>query len=305
MNKTKTKYPPEKLWDEILKSIVERMPKQVLPLIEDVFGIKYPEDVSIILLPTETTLPQNDDFRELTSIYSDIALKIGADIYHFESQVKNDDDMAIRMVKYDFHLGLSTRFSNLDDNTITFPKSVVIYPSPNKNIPDELTCKLIFPDGSTHQYKVPTVKIQTYSLEDIRQKNLTLFLPYKLLQFRPRLKSKTNPITETELTEFVDGIILILKEALDDGRVTEREYEDYIELIDKSAKRVFSRYKNFREQVISMTKSLITLPSERYEIYEKQLAEKDMQLSQKDAILSQQEAEIAALKRQLAEVTNK
>ena len=30
MNKTKTKYPPEKLWDEILKSIVERMPKQVL-----------------------------------------------------------------------------------------------------------------------------------------------------------------------------------------------------------------------------------------------------------------------------------
>lgn len=258
-----------------------------------------------MLLPTETTLPQNDDFRELTSIYSDIALKIGADIYHFESQVKNDDDMAIRMVKYDFHLGLSTRFSNLDDNTITFPKSVVIYPSPNRSIPDELTCKLIFPDGSTHQYKVPTVKIQTYSLEDIRQKNLTLFLPYKLLQFRPRLKSKTNPITETELTEFVDGIILILKEALDDGRLTEREYEDYIELIDKSAKRVFSRYKNFREQVISMTKSLITLPSERYEIYEKQLAEKDMQLSQKDAILSQQEAEIAALKRQLAEVTNK
>ena len=57
--------------------------------------------------------------------------------------------------------------------------------------------------------------------------------------------------------------------------------------------------------MISMTKSLITLPSERYEIYEKQLAEKDMQLSQKDAILSQQEAEIAALKRQLAEVTNK
>ncbi|MBQ8489519.1 MAG: hypothetical protein IJ535_07020 [Pseudobutyrivibrio sp.] len=107
------------------------------------------------------------------------------------------------------------------------------------------------------------------------------------------------------MTEFVDGIILILKEALDDGRLTEREYEDYIELIDKSAKRVFSRYKNFREQVISMTKSLITLPSERYEIYEKQLAEKDMQLSQKDAILSQQEAEIAALKRQLAEVTNK
>ena len=73
----------------------------------------------------------------------------------------------------------------------------------------------------------------------------------------------------------------------------------------ETARGSFSRKIQYREQVISMTKSLITLPSERYEIYEKQLAEKDMQLSQKDAILSQQEAEIAALKRQLAEVTNK
>ena len=92
----------EKLWDEILKAIVGRMPKQILPLIEDVFGTSYPDDVSITLLPTEATLPKTEDFKELTSIYSDIALKIGSDIYHLESQINNDDDMAIRMVKYDF-----------------------------------------------------------------------------------------------------------------------------------------------------------------------------------------------------------
>ena len=300
----------EKLWDEILKAIVGRMPKQILPLIEDVFGTSYPDDVSITLLPTEVTLPKTDDFQELTSIYSDIALKIGTDIYHLESQINNDDDMAIRMVKYDFHLGLSQRSSKLEPNTISFPKSVVIYPAPNDNIPDELTCKLLFPDGSTHHYKVPTVKIQKYSLYDIRQKRLTLFLPYKLLQFRPRLKSKTNPITEAELTDFVDGIILILKDEVVAGRLTQTEYEDYIELIDKSAKRVFYRYKNFREQVITMTKSLITLPSERYEIYERQLAEKDAQiiqitaekncaLAEKDNALAEKDAQIEALKKQL------
>lgn len=87
MTKKKT-TDAEKLWDEILKAIVERMPKQILPLIKDVFGITYPDDVKITLLPTETTLPQDKDFRKLTSIYSDIALKINSDIYHLECQIK-------------------------------------------------------------------------------------------------------------------------------------------------------------------------------------------------------------------------
>ncbi len=56
-----------------------------------------------------------------------------------------------------------------------------------------------------------------------------------------------------------------------------------------------------------MTKSLITLPSERYEMYEKQLAEKDAELHQKDAeilkISKEKDREITKLKKQLAEAT--
>ncbi len=310
ISEEKLLHDPEKLWDEILKSIVERMPNQILPLIKDVFMVTYPDDVKITLLPTEKTLPQDKDFKKLTSIYSDVALMIDKDIYHLECQIKNDDDMAIRMVKYDFHLGLSTSNFEGNNNTIVFPNSVVIYPAPNESLPDSLTCHLVFPDGSSHDHKVPTVKIQSYSLEDIRRKHLTLFLPYKLLQFRPRLKSKTNPITEAELTDFVHGIILILREELDAGRLKQHEYEDYIELVDKSAKRVFMHYKNYREQVINMTKSLITLPSERYEIYENQIAERDIKIAEQDVKIAEKDAQladanalIASLKQQLAEAT--
>lgn len=59
-----------------------------------------------------------------------------------------------------------------------------------------------------------------------------------------------------------------------------------------------------------MKKSLITLPSERYEMYEKQLAEKDAELfaarklaDEKDAELFEKDALIAELQRQLAEAT--
>ena len=118
------------------------------------------------------------------------------------------------------------------------------------------------------------------------------------------------------MKNFVDGIILILKDEVVAGRLTQSEYEDYIELIDMSANRVFKRYTDFRKQVITMTKSLITLPSERYEIYERQLAEKnsviaekDYQIKQitveKDNVIAEKDAQIQALLKQLEKFNNK
>ena len=284
----------EKIWDDILKAIVERMPQQLLPLIEDVFGVTYPDDVSIIPLATEHIIPGSNT-KKFASIYSDITLQIGNDIYHFESQMSNEDFMSIRMIRYDFHIALSNSVSQEDNGTFTieFPKSVVIYPAPNRNIPDKLTCNIKFPDGSMHRYEVPTLKVQSYDLNEIQKKHLTLFLPFKLLQFRPRLNSKKNPLTANELTEFINEIIFILKEDLNEHRITKSEYEDYIDLIDQSANRVFQNNENFKEQVVFMTKSLITLPSERYEQYEKQLAEKDAELAMKDATLAEKDATLA------------
>ena len=187
MNKNSSSH---KVWDNILKSIVEEMPNQLLPLIKDVFGTEYDSNVTISLLPTESLIP-TDNPQKFTSIYSDIALRIGNDVYHIESQMTNDDTMAIRMIKYDFHLALISGLDHYGNNeySIDFPRSVVIYPAPNKNMPDELICHLRFPDGNVYNYKIPTVKVQQYSLEDIQEKHLTVLLPYKLLQFRPRLSS--------------------------------------------------------------------------------------------------------------------
>ena len=292
----------EKVWDEILKVIVERMPKQLLPLIEDVFGITYPPNVK--LLPTEHIVPGSGT-KAFSSVYSDITLQIGDDIYHFESQMTNEDDMCIRMVRYDFHIALAhtVEKGKNGEYTIAFPSSAVIYPAPNDNIPDKLMCHIKFADGSIHDYTVPTLKVQSYDLEKIQEKNLTLFLPFKLLQFRPRLNSKTNPLTPNELTEFVNGFIVILQEARKQKRISKAEYEDYIMLIDMSAQRVFNRNKKFKEQVVNMTKSLITLPSERYEEYERQLAEKDAEISEKDAEISEKDAEISRLKELLEKAT--
>ncbi len=291
----------DSLWDEMLKAIVERMPEQLLPLIEDVFQVTYEKGTKIRILPTNKVVPKNVQNRKLTSIYSDIAVQIGSDYYHLESQLKNDKFMAIRMIRYDFHLALSNSVTEIGPNEylIEFPKSVVLYMEPNSNIPDKLICHVKYADGNIHNYTIPTLKLSDYNLKQIEDKHLTIFIPFLLLQLRPRLKSKSNPLSSAELTDFVNQLILILTTELRNKRINQDQFEDFIELLDQSAYRVFSNNEQYRNQVINMTKSTIILPSERYERLEKKIAEKDALI---EKITSEKDAIIADLRAQLAEI---
>lgn len=53
-------YEGNKLWDEILKAIVNSMPEQLFPLFKEVYGKEYPEGTSIVLLNTETSAFRSD-----------------------------------------------------------------------------------------------------------------------------------------------------------------------------------------------------------------------------------------------------
>lgn len=185
--------------------------------------------------------------------------------------------------------------------TIEFPYSAVIYPDSNSKIPDELLCHILFSDGTSHDYKVPTVKIQKYSLEDIKQKHLTIFLPYKLLQFRPRLNSKKAPITEDELTTFISDIIFILEEEMRFNRISKPQYDNYCDLIKKASETVFIKHKAYKDKVVeTMTKSSIVLPSARYREYENEIAEKNVIISNTEQKLAGTEQKLAGTEQKLA-----
>ena len=197
-----------KLWDEILKAIVSAMPSQLFPLFKEVYGREYPKDTPIVLLRTETSSFQGNDMEPPDSTLMDIALLVaGTDYYHLECQMKPDREMVIRMFAYDVRFAI-THSKTMDKDTgeiiLYFPRSVVIYPEKNDAIPDHLKCRVVFQDNSEHIYTVPTVKIQAYSLKEIKEKHLTLFIPYTILRLRPKLKAgRKHPLTQKELTEFV------------------------------------------------------------------------------------------------------
>ena len=303
----------EKLWDEILKAIVSVMPSQLFPLFKEVYGREYPKGTKITVLGSETTSFMESGGKPPNSTFMDLALLVNeTDYYHLECQMKNEKEMVIRMFAYDVRFAI-THTKTVDENTgeitLYFPRSVVIYPESNNAIPEYLQCRVVFQDDSEHIYKIPTVKVQTYSLEEIRRKHLTIFIPYTILRLRPKLRPNIGQkLTEKELTEFVEEVILVLKQELLDGYLTEREFNDYVELFWMAADRVLAKHPQMWEEVNHMTEPLIILPSmiedelrakltvEYEAVYRaKYEAEYEGILEEKDIELAEQRAEIQRL----------
>ena len=277
-----------KLWDEIFKAIVGAMPEQIFPVIKEVYGKTYPKGTSVIPLSTEHSTYQKNKGKKLSSTFMDLNLLIdGTDIYHFECQMRNDKKMSIRMFSYDVGTAI-TQGTEIDEEageiTLRFPRSVVVYPKKNKAIPDTLRLKLIFSDHTEHIYEIPTIKIQSYSIQEIREKHLDFFIPFIILRLEPKLrKDIKKSLTVDELTAFVEEAILVLNEELKDHYITEREQNNYIELFLMAADHVLRDHDELREEMHEMLDTKIKLSSVRIQELEEKIADQKEQLADKDA----------------------
>lgn len=251
------------LWDEILKKETFLMPEQLFPLIREVYQKSYPKDTPIKPLGTEYSVERSDT-REITSVRADVTVLIGShDIYHFECESKNDKTMVIRMFEYDVHISLSYKENPM---SLEFPRSAVLYLQDNRNIPDELSCMIHFPDGGTYSYKVPAVKVQTYSLEEIKDRHLCILIPFLPLRFRKYLRSKKSrqEFDVGELTSFYQEIILILNDETQNGYLSENNRNVILNLLNKSLVRVFYSDERLLKEVVVMTEPILELEIEKY-----------------------------------------
>lgn len=79
------------IFDDVFRTMVEKMPYLAVPLINEVFHTSYPENVEITQL-------RNEHQQENGEIITDCCLKIGGKLYHIECQSVDDTTMAIRMI---------------------------------------------------------------------------------------------------------------------------------------------------------------------------------------------------------------
>jgi hypothetical protein len=96
--------------------------------------------------------------------------------------------MAIRVFEYGYAQALKNRIPRDGAIILPFPRAIVIYLEAGAATPDELTVRLIFPDGGEHDFTVKTMKLLDYGVEELTGRGFTPLLPFYILKLRKAVK---------------------------------------------------------------------------------------------------------------------
>ena len=220
------------IFDDVFRTMLEKMPGLVIPLINEVFGTAYPEDIPIIQM-------RNEHETKGGEIITDSHLFVGNKVYHIECQSTGDPVMVIRMVEYDFATALEYVERENGKFRIYFPHSCVLYLR-GKSGAGALELEVVMPDGKMLEYHVPIIRMEQYTRDAIFQKNLLFLLPFYVIRYEKQKKELE------ENTEKLDSLLSeyrLIEQHLEEillDRGKEKEYRDLIELITRIADYIFS-----------------------------------------------------------------
>ena len=220
------------IFDNVFRTMLEKMPELVVPLINEVFDTNYPADIAVEQQRNEH---QTKNGEKIT----DSRLKIADKIYHIECQSTGDAEMVIRMIEYDFAVSLETKQIENGRYKIYFPHSCVLYLR-GKGRKDTLGMDIIMPDGRVIKYELPAIYIERYTQDVIFQKKLLFFLPFYVIRYE---KSREDIEKDPEkLQKLLDEYVTIsrrLEESLlENGKEALHRY--LVEVIIKIADYIFS-----------------------------------------------------------------
>lgn len=170
----------------------------IINLINGLFHTDYPLDSKVTYNWTEFV----DD--KLKRILADTIITInGKYSYHLEAQIERDNTIVFRVFEYGFHHANRERMIEDGRYILPFPKPIVIYLYYEGNVPDEYELVLEFEEGKEgYSYKVPVMKLQDTSVEELNERKMIILVPFHILKLRKMIKDrKGNPLTEEDLSE--------------------------------------------------------------------------------------------------------
>ena len=156
------------IFDDVFRTMAQKMPRLFVGLINEAFGTDYPDSVQIEQL-------RNEFMEENGKIITDSIFRMERRLYHIECQSTPDGTMAVRMLEYDFAIALEEALKNGKPYRVGLPQSCVLYLRHTRNTSDELQVEVCFGEESL-TYKTRVIKVQNYSKEDILKRNMLLFM---------------------------------------------------------------------------------------------------------------------------------
>lgn len=245
------------IFDDVFRTMVQKIPQLLIPLINEVFHTDYSENESFKQL-------RNEYEEENDKIITDSIIIIRNKTYHIECQSVDDTTMAVRMVEYDFAIALEQATKTGRIYEMDFPESCVLYLRCSSATPDKLEVKVNLPSGDSFIYEAKVVKVQNYTKDVIFRKKLLFFLPYYIMRYEKSLD---------EISNDSEKLISLLKEYEDIRFRLEMElfknehsilYADIVNLIIKISDYILRKEENIKKGVgDAMGGKVLELESER------------------------------------------
>lgn len=247
------------IFDDVFRTIAQKMPQLLIPLINEVFHTNYSEDTDFEQL-------RNEHYEKYGKIITDSIIRIGPHLYHIECQSKRDADMVIRMFEYDISIALEHTSKAEDIWEIEFPQSCVLYVRNHRHLPEYHTAIVKFADGQQVTYQVPIIHAQKYTVNALFEKQLLILLPYHILRYEYFLKSnKTNEKKVEQLLEDYRKINQLLMETAEKEKKSGL-YQNMICVIQEIADYIIPKDSEVRKGIGDiMGGNILTLPSDYIE----------------------------------------
>lgn len=240
-------------YDDVFRTLLNDCTNLVFPVINEVFGEHYSGQEKITFYPNEHFLNRQDG--EQVERITDTCFIVQGDTikkYHWECQSNEDNSMLIRIFEYDAQIALDD--GEIVENTLTvkFPHSAVLYLRHGEKSPEHMRIHIETPEGDVY-YKIPVLKIQKYTLEEIFEKNLLFLLPFYIFSHENRFAEYTKDEQKlNQLKEEYEKIRYRLAKLCYNKSIDEYTKCTIMDMSSKVVEHIAQKYEKVREGVRSV-----------------------------------------------------
>ena len=234
-------------YDDVYRTLLHDCASLIIPVVNEVFQKRHGKDEKVTVLNNEFYITSADGKQK--EKITDSNFVIGSTCYHFECQSTSDGTMILRVFEYGTQMAI--RDSTIDENilTVKFPVAAVLYLRQTRNTPDEMTICIKVP-GDFCNYRVPVLKVQQYSLEEIFEKRLFFLIPFHIFVYEKKFPVyEADEIRLEELTLIYEGIVKRLNTCAEEGIISEYEKGTVIAMSKKVLEALTEKYTKVQEGV--------------------------------------------------------
>ena len=238
-------------YDDVFRTLLNDCSKLIIPVINEVFGEAYTGEETIDFSPNEHYINKQGGREEKRITDSSFAVKGETEKkYHLECQSTEDSSILIRIFEYDAQIALDQVKEVVQNRIIvSFPHTAVLYLRSGKATPDEMQVVIRTPGGEV-SYQVPVMKVKTYTIEEIFEKNLLFLIPFYIFTYEQRFKEiEKNADRLAEIIAEYGMISDRLEESLSSGFIDEFTKKTIMDMSERVLENIARSYENIRKGV--------------------------------------------------------